>query len=59
MVTGNKSLELVLFILLAITVSTIIFVAAYQYQDSKRIRAKNRLSYFQASQQYMIPEGPV
>jgi len=40
--------------LLSVTIGTIIFVAAYQYGDTKRLKAKNRLSYFYASQQYLI-----
>jgi hypothetical protein len=53
MVTGNKSLLGVILVLVFITLSTVFFVAAYQYRDSKRLKATNRLNYYNASQPYL------
>jgi hypothetical protein len=53
MLTGDKSLLAVLLILLFITLSTVFFVAAYQYKETKRINATNRLNYYKASQPYL------
>lgn len=55
-VTGSRSLDVVIMMILAVIIGTAVFVGAYGYSDYKRTKARNRLSYYYVSQSYMIPE---